>query len=384
MTDWLEEAAEYEDRLIRLRRDLHACPELSDEEFRTTELLKKVLGDMGLEIQTPLETGLTALLRGGKPGVTVALRSDIDALPIREETGLAYTSKNPGIMHACGHDIHMSALVGCAQLLKNHQDELCGNVLFLLQPAEEGEGGAQRLIKAGVLKDVSAVFGAHVDPKLKAGTVGIRYGAFYAAGIKLDIIVHGRSCHGAEPEKGIDALDAAARLCVRLKELTDAETVISIGHMEAGTVRNIIADTAVINGICRVMNIKNREKVRNRVFEVIAEIEKETGASVETDIEFGYPGVDNHMTETALAEKCAAETFGAENMILLDKGTMTTEDFGYYLLEKPGCFYHVGCESEAPLHSPNFCPNEDAILCGAAMHAAVITAYMNEHKEGNR
>ena len=380
MKDWFKEAENIEEELIGLRRTLHADPELGNQEFHTTALLEEILQKEGLEISHPLETGLTALLKGGKPGATVALRSDIDALPIQENTGLSYASCNPGKMHACGHDLHMAALVGCAKLLNSHKEELEGNVLFILQPDEEGYGGAQRLVEKGVLNDVSAVFGAHVDPQLKAGEVGIRYGSFYAASIMFSVTVHGKSCHGAEPEKGIDALNAAARMCVELKKLTNPDRVVSVGTLQAGTAMNIIASKASFKGISRVMDANEREKTAEMINQIIHDVEEETGVAADVELIFSYPGVKNHTAETKLAEQCAEELYGKDHTVVFESGRMTTEDFGYYLMERPGTFYHIGCDSEAPLHSEYFLPDEKAIVYGAAMHAAVLSEYLSKHK----
>ena len=383
MTDWLKEAKGIEPGLIELRRKLHRHPEGGNCEFFTSQLLVDELEKCGVEVTRMLETAAVGILRGKYEGRTVALRTDMDALPLQENTNLPFASEIDGFMHACGHDLHMSALIGAAKLLSAHRDELHGNVVFLLQPAEENAGGAERMIKAGALNGVDAVFGAHVNPEMKAGTIGIKYGRFYAVSTRFNITVHGKGCHGAEPENGIDPLYAACKMCTALKELTGIHNgkrdVVSIGMIQAGKVRNVIPDEANFMGILRTMSFENRELMVGKILDIIASIEEETGVYAETEIIYSYPGVENHDAETTLALKAAEKVLGKENVINMEKGTMTSEDFGYFLLERPGSFYHIGVSSKAPLHSPEFNPDESAIAVGAAAHAAILSEYLNSH-----
>ncbi|MDO5109624.1 MAG: M20 family metallopeptidase [Erysipelotrichaceae bacterium] len=385
MTDWLKEALEIEPELIELRHTLHRRPEEGNHEFFTSDLLVSELEKCGVEIRRMMETAAVGILRGAYPGPTAALRTDMDALPVKEETGLPFSSENEGLMHACGHDIHMTALIGAARLLAKHRDEMHGNVVFLLQPAEENIGGAERMIHNGALEGVDAVFGAHCNPALKAGTIGIKYGIFYAASTRFNVTVHGKGCHGAEPENGIDPLYAACRMCTKLKELTGVHNglrdVVSVGLIRAGKARNIIPDEAYFMGILRTKGFANRDMMTQKIIDTIMEIEEETGVYCEIEVFYAYPGVINHDEETALAEKAAKKVLSAENVKVMEEGTMTSEDFGYFLLERPGSFYHIGVESEAGLHSPRFNPDESAIAKAAAVHAAVLTEYLEEHKE---
>ena len=211
MTDFLSEAASLQSFLQAVRQTLHRAPELGNQEIKTSAYLKSILEPLGLTVENPFGTALCATLHGAKPGRTAALRADMDALAVTEATDAEFSSRTPGVMHACGHDIHMTAAVGAAMLLAAHRETFCGSVRFLFQPDEEGSGGAQRFVDAGCLRGVDAVFGAHVSPELPLGTVGVRYGKFYAASDTFSITVRGKSAHGAEPEKGIDALQAAAQ-----------------------------------------------------------------------------------------------------------------------------------------------------------------------------
>ena len=199
MTDFLSEASSLQSFLQAVRQTLHRAPELGNQEFKTSAYLRSVLEPLGLTVENPFGTALCATLHGARPGRTAALRADMDALPVAEATDAEFSSRTPGVMHACGHDIHMTAAVGAAMLLAAHRETLCGSVRFLFQPDEEGCGGAQRFVDAGCLRGVDAVFGAHVSPELPLGSVGIRYGKFYAASDTFSITVRGKSAHGAEP-----------------------------------------------------------------------------------------------------------------------------------------------------------------------------------------
>ena len=290
MTDWLAEAKTIENELIELRRTIHRHPEGGNEEFVTVELLMKELEKCGVETKRLPGTAAIGILRGKYPGPTVALRTDMDALPMQEDTGLPFASEVKGYMHACGHDVHMSALTGAAKLLSAHRDEMHGNVVFLLQPAEENAGGAEKMIEAGALEGVDAVFGAHVNPDLKAGTIGIRYGHFYAVSTRYNVTVHGKGCHGAEPENGIDPLYAACLMCSRLKGLTGVHNglrdVVSVGMLRAGKARNIIPDEAYFMGILRTKGFTNRDMMTQKIIDTIMQVEEETGVRVRVDRRF--------------------------------------------------------------------------------------------------
>lgn len=232
-------------KVCQIRKEIHACPETGNHEYYTADLIERVLKETGIETKRYLDTAVVGILHLGKSGKTVALRADIDALPVEEKTGCAFASKNKGYMHACGHDVHTASLIGAALALAHDKEHLNGTVVFIFQPDEEGNGGAQRLIDAGALDGVDAVFGCHVAPDLAEGKVGIRYGKFYAASDTFDVIIRGKASHGAQPENGIDALVTAAKAISSIDEIHRSETdrcAVSVGMMQAGTVRNTIAD----------------------------------------------------------------------------------------------------------------------------------------------
>ena len=379
--DYQQEAAQLQGTILALRAALHAEPELGNREFKTAARIEQTLRGLGIETRRVTETAIVATLRGALPGPTVAFRADIDALPIQEATGAAFSSRVPGVMHACGHDVHVAAALGAAMLLQRHLDTLPGKVRFLFQPDEEGDGGAERMIAADCLRGVSAVFGAHVSPEFPEGDVAVRYGKFYAASDMLRITVRGKGAHGAEREKGIDALGAAALLVTRLLALPDRfpedRSVVSIGSLHAGSAGNIIPDAATIKGILRTLGPDNRAAMNALVYETCRAVEAETGATVECSIIASYPGVVNHDAETALAEQAAKALLGAERVHRIETPTMKTEDFGYFLMEKPGTYYHVGAGCSVPLHNAAFLPTTDCVVTTAAVNAAVLHTYLS-------
>lgn len=380
--NWYTLAKEQEMTFVMLRRTIHENPELGNQEFGTSKLITSFLQSCGLETKKYLTTGVTGLVKGKYPGKTVMIRADIDALPIMEDTGLGCTSKHNNVMHACGHDMHITMALGAAKILSEHTDTLHGNVLFLFQPDEEGEGGAERMIQENVLENVDAVYGMHVDPALPAGTIGIKYGAFYAAAGKFDITIEGKSAHGAQRDKGVDAITCAAEIITAIDQmngmLEGEKLVATVGTVHAGKVRNILCGQAEMQGIIRTFGEERREKAHQQLAHILTEADQKNGTHTTLHWEDGYCGVVNHDAETKIVEDATRELF-PEKVVILQEPTMTTEDFGYYLKERPGCFYHLGVDSAYPLHNPKFNPKETAIAVGIASHCAVIEKYLNSN-----
>lgn len=381
MTELLQSAGAISAELYALRRELHRRPELGNREFKTAECIERFLRALDIPTSRPFGTAVVGVLRGRLPGRTAALRADMDALPLTETTGADFASETPGVMHACGHDIHMTAALGAAKLLSLRRDTLPGTVVFLFQPDEEGNGGAKRMIDAGCLDCVDAVFGAHVSPALPAGHIGVRFGKFYAASNTFHLTVHGRSCHGAERENGVDALEAACAVVPLLNALPKAfpgeKSVVSVGLMSAGTADNIVADRAELAGIVRTLGQDTRAAMLRLLTDTVEHIAAERGVRAELRLRESYPGVVNHDDMTALVRDTASALLGAERVHIIGEPTMTTEDFGYFLLEKPGTFYHIGAGCPLPLHSTGFLPDESAAVTAAALHTAVIEAFLN-------
>lgn len=371
------------DNLFSIREQIHRHPELGNQEYRTAELVEKTLHKLGIETQRVTETGIVGTLTCGRPGKTVALRADMDALPITEESGAAFASGTPGVMHACGHDVHTTAALGAAMLMAEKRDELPGTVKFFFQPDEEGSGGAQRMIGAGCMEGVDAVFGAHVAPDLPTGVIGVRYGKFYAASDMFTVILHGRSAHGAQPEKGIDALAAAAAVISEIRTLPSKyindPAVLSVGMLHAGTAGNIIADTAKFSGIMRTLGPDDRQLLKMVFRETVEEISSSFGTTAEIHIRESYAGIVNSEAETHHVQQTAEALFGPDHVCVLDKPTMTTEDFGYFIDAAKGSFFHIGAGCTAPLHNPKFLPEPLTIIRLAALHADIIEQYLRNN-----
>ena len=372
MINFLSEAESLRPKLINIRRELHQNPEVGNNEFKTAELIEKFLSEIGINFKRVINTGIIAKLNGKLPGKNLALRSDIDALPINEENDVNFKSKNPGVMHACGHDVHMTSLLGAAMLLKNHVDELKGSVTFIFQPDEEGNGGAERMIKAGCLEDVNLIFGAHVSPELPAGHVGFKYGKFYAASEVYKINIFGKSCHIAKKSEGIDALLTGAELVQEILNMNNENVLISVGKFHSGTAVNIVPGLAELAGSIRVFGVENRKKICDELISRVNKTANKFNAKSEIILTEGYPGIINNDEMTKLAENSARELFGDDRVHVLENSTMMSEDFGSYLLRIPGSFYHFGAGCDLPLHSNKFLPVDDAFITAAALHAKII------------
>ena len=385
-TDWLFAAEAISGEITALREALHRRPELGNQEFETAALIEKTLQGCGIQTARVLDTAVIGTLTGAQPGPCAALRADVDALPVTEETGAACASQVPGVMHACGHDVHTAAALGAAMLLSKRRDALCGTVKFLFQPDEEGTGGARRMIAAGCMEGVAAIFGAHVAPELPLGHVGVRYGKFYAASDTFRIVVRGKSCHGATPEKGIDALAAVCELTLRLKRLPEElgePCVLTVGTLRAGTAINVLAGEAELTGILRTLGKDSRAYMKRRLRETARAIEDATGAAIDVILHESYPGIVNHDAQTARVRRVAARILGEGAVTELEKPTMTTEDFGFFLDQTPGAFYHIGAGCDSPLHSARFFPDARAAVTASALHAAILADVL-EHPSADK
>lgn len=376
--NFLSEAEKLRGRLTEIRKEFHRIPEIGDNEFHTADLIEHYLDMAGIPHRRAINTGIIARVDGKLPGEHCAVRSDIDALPVTEATGCDFASQNPGMMHACGHDVHITGALGAAMILQSHRDELPGTVTFIFQPNEEGDGGAKRMIDAGCLDGVSAVFGCHVDPALPAGHVGIKYGDFYAASATWKLTVIGKSAHGAQRDKGIDSIEAASHIVPEILRIPGG--VVSVGKFHAGTANNILAGKAELAGIIRTYGLDKRSAMCRELETVCADVAGRFGAKSECVITDSCVGVVNDNDKlTALCERSARETFGGERVDIISKPLFISEDFGSYILARTGCFYHIGAGCEYPLHSDKFLPLPDAIITASAMHS--MSAY-NYNKTG--
>ena len=382
-----DRAKALETELYRIREQIHRHPETGNQEFETAALVEETLHKLGIETHRVTDTAVVGELKGGMSGPTVGLRADMDALPITEETGAAFASQNPGIMHACGHDIHTAAALGAAMLLAEKRETLPGTVRFFFEPDEEGSGGAARMIAAGCMDGVDAVFGAHVAPGLPAGMIGVRFGKFYAASDMFSVTVHGKSAHGAQPQKGFDALAAAAAMVTELRSLPGKyiadPAVLSIGTFHSGTAGNIIADKAEFSGIMRTLGPEDRTELKQRLRETVKNISDSFRTRADISIRESYAGIVNTDAETLHVQRTAEALFGTENVMILSEPIMTTEDFGCFIDAAKGSFFHIGAGCAAPLHNPKFLPEPLTIIRLAALHADIIEQYFKLSPNGN-
>ena len=378
-------------KAIEYRRMIHRHPEMGNEEHETSALIARVLEELGWQVSRPVGTSVVADLAGAYEGKTVAFRADMDALRIQEAADIPYASEVAGVMHACGHDFHCAGLLGAAMVLSECRERLRGRVRLLFQPDEEGTGGAARMIEAGCLENprVDAVFGAHVDPDLPAGTIGIRYGKMYAASDTFRVVIHGSGSHGAQPEDGIDAIAIGAQVVTALQQLVSRRVaptdsaVVSVGTFHAGTQMNAIADSAEITGILRTLGPETRQNMRKWFRQVVDGICAAMGARAEIHMRESYPGVVNHDAMVDLIRVIAANLLGDDSVHVLQAPTMGTEDFGVFIQNTPGAFYKIGVRNPAvgavyPIHSPNFIADEAAMASLIAVHAGVALGFLEQ------
>ncbi|MDC3411907.1 M20 metallopeptidase family protein [Terrihalobacillus insolitus] len=361
-------------RLTKIRQELHENPEVSSKEYDTTKLLKELLLEAGCDILSlNVATGLVAEVKGAKPGPTVAYRADIDALPIQEETGLAYKSKNDGVSHACGHDFHMTLGLGAAFLLAERKMDLTGNVRFIFQPAEETTQGARQMIEAGLFADdmIKAVFGVHNQPNIPAGKVGLTDGNLMGAVDTIKIRITGKSGHGAIPQHTVDAVVAGSAVVMGLQSAVSRNidpfepVVITIGSFQSGTTHNVIAGSCELTGTVRSFNPKVRAMLPEMIERISRDIAKGYGAQANLDFIPQVPAIANDKTMTELARKSVVEVFGRDGVVAPEP-TLGGEDFSLYQQYVPGCYFWIGTGDEVQginkgWHHPAFLVNDDVI-----------------------
>lgn len=358
-----------EQKLTSFFEELHMHPELSYEEYETTERIKRELAAAGIEIlQIPLKTGVTAIVRGAKPGKTYGLRCDIDALPIAEETDLPYKSKTPGKMHACGHDFHTAAVFGAALLLQERKEELQGNVKILFQPAEESSHGAETVLETGVFSDVTAIFGLHTAAYLPVGTLGIRAGSVMAAVDRFELNITGTGCHGGHPDEGVDTILVAASVIQAFQSIVGRNLnpfhtgVVSVTRINGGNTWNVIPDKVELEGTVRSMEKDDRIFIERRMREIAEHTAAAYGANAELLWYPGPPATVNEKAWSAFAQKVAEES-GFE--VVPQRNSTGGEDFAFYLEKIPGCFINVGTGVGYPNHHPKFYADEAALTPAA-------------------
>jgi amidohydrolase len=401
-------APQMEAKAIAWRRDIHQHPELSNREVRTSKLVTDHLRSLGIEVRTGVaKTGVVGVLRGGKPGPVVALRADMDALPVAEEVDVpfkstvrsTYNGQDVGVMHACGHDAHVAILMSVAEVLAGMKDQLPGTVKFIFQPAEEGapageEGGAALMIKEGVLENpkVDAVFGLHVFP-FDVGTMHYRPGALMASSDRFEIIVHGRQTHGALPWNGVDPVVVASQIVLGLQTITsrqvdliESPAVVTVGRINGGVRYNIVPDSTVLEGTVRTFDEGMRSAIHDRIKRTAESIAASAGATATVNI-YRYTGVT--VNDVALTERMVPtlKRVAGADKVAVGKQTTTAEDFALYEQKVPGMFFFLGivpkgqdASKAAPNHSPRFFVDEAALVPGIRAMASLAVDYLQMGK----
>ncbi|WP_141433130.1 M20 family metallopeptidase [Bacillus sp. 03113] len=381
----------YYEEMVSIRRYLHQHPELSNQEYQTAKYIKDFYTQLGVEVRSQVGgNGVVAKIYGGKPGKTVALRADFDALPIQDEKDVPYKSKVPGVMHACGHDGHTATLLVLAKTLYENREQLEGTYVMIHQHAEEGGGGALQMIQDGCLEGVDVIYGTHLWTSLPTGTVAHRVGPIMAAGDRFQITIQGHGGHGSQPHKTKDAIVTASQLVVNLQQIVSRKVnplesgVVSVGSFISDNAFNVIADRARIGGTVRTFN----EDIQNLISEELERVTKGTCYTSDSTYDFqytkGYPAVVNHEKETEFLAECAKKDGFA--MVQESEPEMAAEDFAYYLQHIKGSFFFTGARPEDPSkayphHHPKFDIDEKSMLIAAKTLCSVAVQYHSSVKE---
>ena len=366
-----------------IRRDFHIYPELGKKEFRTQGKICRYLEEMGIPCEKKAGTGVVGFIEGKTSGKVVGLRADIDALPMQEKNDVPYRSQNDGVMHACGHDAHTAILLGTARVLNELKGEFRGGVKLFFQPDEEGDGGAEIMVKQGCMENptVNYVLGLHVMSYLETGELEIRYGKFNAASDSLIIKVLGKSAHGAYPEKGVDAIVASAYMITALQTLVSRNisplnsAVLSFGKISGGEVENALASEVTLTGTLRTLDRETRQFCKTRIEEIAVKTAQALGAEAEINISPGYEALINNDEVVKVILETGAELLGKENIVLKEFPSLGVEDFSYFLDKAKGAFYHIGCGNKArnitaPIHNSYFDIDEDCLQIGVQLQVA--------------
>lgn len=377
-------------KLVEIRRDFHMYPELSAHEVETAKKVAAYLKEMGCDevIENVNGYGVIGVIKGTHEGGVVALRADMDALQMQELNEVEYKSRNDGVMHSCGHDVHTAGLVGAAELLCERRDEIHGTVKLIFQPAEELSpiGGSRGMLASGHLDDVQAVYGLHVWPDLPHGKVGVKAGPLMAATDHFTITIHGKSAHGAKPNEGIDAVVLGAQFVMAAQSFVSRKVdpldnaVVTFGIFNAGTRYNIIAGECVLDGTVRTLRPETRDMIEDSMRKLLDAICFQSGATADITYGRGYPALMNHEKDAEHIRRTAANLFGEEYVVNVQNPAMPAEDFSFYLTEKEGCFVWLGTGKEDrenwPLHNNRFDVDEDVLWRGASLLAQTAIDYL--------
>ncbi len=378
-------------RLIEIRRHIHSHPELSGQEHQTAAYVAGVLSSCGLHVREAIgKTGVLGELKGSNnTHQWLAIRTDMDALPITERTDLDFASRNLGIMHACGHDVHTTVGLGAAMVLSELGETLPGNVRFLFQPAEEIAQGASWMIKDGALEDVKAILGVHAFPTIPAGSVGIRHGVLTAAADDLELTIIGESGHGARPHEAIDAIWIASQVITNLQQAISRThnplrpVVLTIGKISGGRAPNVIADQVKMLGTVLSLHPDTHKELPSWIENIVANVCSSYGAKYELNYRQGVPSVQNHPVLTQLVESAALEAWGSDRVTILPEPSLGAEDFSMYLEQVPGMMFRLGVghkdKHNYPLHHPQFEVDESSIVTCVVVLAYAAYKYWHNH-----
>lgn len=379
-------------KLVKIRRDFHEYPEISQHEVETSKKVAAYLKEMGCDevIENVGGHGVIGVIKGTEKGGVVALRADMDALQIQEMNDVEYKSRNDGVMHACGHDNHMTGLLGAAELLCQNRDQIHGTVKLVFQPAEELSpiGGSRGMLESGYLDDIGAIFGLHVWPDLPHGKIGVKAGPLMAATDHFTITIHGKTAHGAKPNQGIDAVVLGSQFVMAAQTLVSRKVdpldsaVVTFGIFNAGTRYNIIAGECVLDGTVRTLNEDTRKMIEESMRKLLDGLCLQYGATADIVYGHGYPALVNHEKDAALIRQTAISLFGEDEVVDVKNPAMPAEDFSFYLKEKQGAFVWLGTGKEGvepwPLHNSRFDVDEDILWRGASLLAQTAIDYLKK------
>lgn len=379
--------------IVSLRRTIHKEPELGFKEFKTSTLVTNYLSDLGLKVTKGIAgTGVIGLLEGNSPGKTIAIRADMDALPVLEQTNLPYASSLPGVMHACGHDVHTSIVLGTANILSKLKNKIKGNVKFIFQPAEEGLGGAKVMIEEGALKnpEIDAIVALHIAPGCKTGQISISSGPVMASPSEFMIEIKGRGGHAAEPQKAIDPIIIGTNIINMFQTIVSRNrdplksAVLSVTSFQAGNAFNIIPSNAYIKGTVRTFDPLLDDEISKRMLAIISSVTDAMGAEYSFEYNKGYPPVINSKEIVDLVVNASSKVIDKENIIQNEQTSMLAEDFSYYLNKVPGALFNLGssepsCDNFENLHSSKLVVDENCIATGMEIFTQVVLDFFDDN-----
>ena len=370
------------EQLKPIYRHLHENAELSGTEAATQRYILDKLAELGIETLTyEGQNAVVGIIRGGKPGKTIALRADMDALPIAEKTGLPFKSKTEGVMHACGHDAHMAIALGAAMLLNKNRANLHGNVKLVFEPQEETKGGGRDMVAAGCLENpkVDAVIGLHMNPDFPLGTVYTKPEAVSGGSTDIRIEICGKACHGAYPERGVDAILVGAQVVMALQSLVSRNlspfdsAALSIGQIEGGSAANVVCETLRLHGTLRTLSKQTEAFMRTRIEEVVNGVCAANRATAKVVFRDSYQSLYNDLDLHRILEACADK----EKLVIRPFPSLGVESFSFFIQNTPGLYYDLGCGKGTPIHTDTFQIDEDVLKIGAELQAAIATKFLN-------